>query len=233
MTNNKKPPRERLWALITRAGYSISELSKKLDYASVSGLSRYTNEKAGDRAVPYDVIKRLTPYLLNAGNPPITMEELLACTDVKAMPKPVVAAFQETVVEDGDGLVVVRYRVERGVFVRPEETRSYGASRIGVAKEYPQASQFVAVLGRSRAELGPVGTQLHCVSPELFAPSARVGRKVVVGVREGNLIEVRVGVVQSVNTDGDATILSYDTEHLNGVILGVVIGLYRRETNEK
>lgn len=224
------PPRLKLKALIERSGTSVSRLAKLLGYSHASGLSNYLQERVqGDRPIPYDVVRRLMPHLRGAGNPPITVEELLAVTDVRDVPKPIERAFVAAVVTDEDGLLQVRYRIEPGVLMRSGVNRSFGAARIGVSKEFPSGAQFVTVLGEEISGVGPAGTQLHCVSPEHFAQNSLVNKRVVFGVSVGpDVIEPVLGTVRK-GPDSETTVVVNDAgEVLQGRILGVVIGMYLR-----
>ncbi len=224
-TTNTKPPRVRLREMRERVGVSGGQLAARLGYASAAGYLKYEQEKAwGDKPIPYDVIKRLIPHFRGAGNPAVTVEELLAVSDAKAIPKAVSRAF-EAVVDDGQGLLTVKYRVESGVFVRIGHTRSLGASRVGTANEFPVQSQFVAVLSEEIKDIGPVGTQLHCVTPDQFPVESRRGKRCLMGVTASeDLMEITVGRIG--NDDG---LYGLDGLPRTGVLLGVMIGRYKRE----
>lgn len=222
---DNRPPRTRLADLIRRSGKSQTYLAKELGYSYTSGFNRYFSaDKQGDRPIPYDIVSRLIPHLRGAGSPPITLEELLACTDVKEIPKPVVRAFT-SIVDDGDGLVAVKYRIEAGTYVRRDNSRMYGASRIGMAKDYPAADQFVVVIADDDSEAGPRGTQLHCVRPRDVIDL--VGSRVVCGSMRDDLMEVRLGLVTGLD-DTNTPIIDCGGP-TGAVVLGRVIGVYKRE----
>lgn len=216
-----KPPRERLRDIRERAGFSGSQVARDLGYASAPGYLRYEQKsEQGDKPVPYDVVKKLIPLFKGRGDPPVTAEEMLALTDAKDIPSPLTRAF-EAVVSDGDGLVNVKYRVERDVYVRTEG-KAYGASRIGVLSKYPKEDQFVAVVVDDSEPTVPSGTQLVCVAPNNVSTHALRGRRVLVGktVSDG-VIEVSLG---KIGTDGTAFTLG--GLPLEGTILGVVVGSF-------
>lgn len=217
-----KLPRERLKALRERSGLSGSELARSLGYANPSGYFRFEQEKMqGTRPLPYEVVKRLIPILRGRGEPPITAEELLLLTDAKDIPKPIQQAFVSVVDSSGGGLLAVKYRIEKGVFVRVSSTRSYGASRLGVSALYPPDVQFAAVVSGDDSGL-PSGTQLHCVEPDAIPTGSIKGRRVLVGIPETEgIVEVTVG---KMGTDGNP--FSLDGMPLEGSILGVVIGAF-------
>jgi hypothetical protein len=132
------------------------------------------------------------------------------------------------VVNDGDGLVAVKYRVEAGTFIRLGAEKAYGASRVGVSKEFAAADQFVAVTTEDDPEIGPAGTNLHCVVPSAFAGRSITGRRVVCGsTTDGDLMEVTVGAIER-EVMGEPVVTT--REHWTSPrILGVIIGVYRRE----
>lgn len=215
-----KPPRERLRAIRERSGISGSQVARDLGYASPPGYIRYEQPRQGDEPIPYDLIKRLIPLLVGRGNPPVTAQELLELTDAKEIRKPVAQAFQ-SLVDDGDGLLSVKYRVESGVFIRPEAAKTFGASRVGVSRMYPASEQFVAAVTEDIGKHIEAGCQLHCVVADQVPIAHRAGKRAVVGVRDGGLIEVRVGRIAADNKTYDLDGLPMD-----GEVLGIVIGAY-------
>lgn len=219
------PPRLRLKALVERSGKTQTGLAKAIGFSFTSGFNRYFSaDKQQDRPIPFDIIQKLIPHLRGAGDPPITMEELLACTDAREIPKPVVQAFT-SIVDDGDGLVSVRYRIEAGTYIHRDSNRTYGASRIGMARDYPAADQFVAV-AVDGTEYEPRNTQFHCIVPR---GQSLEGKRVVFGTLEhGNLMEVGVGTVTGTDSEG-RPIVVHGVGHVSVVVLGVVIGVYKRE----
>lgn len=226
-----KQPREVLAELRSRAGMSVAKVAKELGYASPPGYARYEQAKVwGDKKIPHDVIRRLIPLWRGAGNPAIKAEELLAISDASnALPKPVIEQFQSVAtVDDGAGLLVVRYRVDPGTFTRETGNRMLGAARIGSSPSYPVASQFVAVTTDRIGEFC-AACQLHCIDPAQFSSARLEGKKVVVRVpyRGGDLSELTVGVVSKVE-DGEPIINGLDGMPVyGGVIVGVVIGFYQ------
>lgn len=225
MARDKKLPREALKELYERAGISEAKLSRELGYGSPAGLNRYTREsQQGDKPIPYKIIQRLIPFLRGAGNPPIMLEEILAVSDYQNIPKPVVKAFEAAVVNDGDGLLVVKYRIEAGVFLRLG-TKTYGASRIGVTGDYPASVQWVAV------DVDQPGVQWQCVDDEIFSTETLVSRQVIVGVPAGvgvnDVVEIRRGKVSAIR-NGSPVVYADDGDLLEGRILGVVVGKYER-----
>ena len=215
-----KLPRERLRSLRERAGISGSQVSRDLGYASAAGYLRYEQPTfAKDNPIPYDIVKRLIPMFVGRGNPPITAEEMLLLTDVRNIPAPVERAFS-SIVSEADGLLAVKYRIERGVYIRMSSSRSYGASKIGASKMYAAEDQFAAALVEASDGL-PQGTQFHCVLPTRFTQALLHNRRVIVGVKESDdLVEVRLGKMQS----GKA--FASNGMPLDGELLGVVVGSY-------
>jgi len=223
-----QPPRERLKEIVRRSGMSGSQIARELGYASPPGFLRYTQDKQGDQPIPFPVIKKLIPLVRGRGNPPITTEELMALTDAKELPKRVEQALVH-VVEDVDGFLVVRHRIESGVFVELDHARSLGSARIGVSKEYPAAAQFVVALSEDIRNVGKVGSQLHCVTPNQFGPAQMHGRRVVVAVpRAGapDLVSLRTGIVDQRNHL--PRIHDDEGAPADGDIIGVVVGIYSR-----
>ncbi len=224
MATHKKLPREVLKELYERAGISEAKLSRELGYGSSAGLNRYTREsQQGDKPIPYKIVQRLIPFLRGAGNPPITLEEILAVSDYQNIPKPVVKAFEAAVVNDGDGLLVVKCRIEAGVFLRLG-AKTYGAARIGVIGDYPASVQWVAV------DVDQPGVQWHCVDAEIFSTDLAT-RQVIVGVPAGvgvtDVVEIRRGKVSAVR-NGVPVVYADDGDLLEGRVLGVVVGKYER-----
>jgi len=204
---------------------SGGQLAKRLGYSSPSGYLKYEQEKhLGDRLIPDEVIRRLIPVMRGAGSPPITTEELLAISDVKQISRPVERAYVEAI-DDSQGLLPVSYRVESGVYIRANSTRSLGTSRIGSTPEFPSSSQFVAALAENIPDVGPPGSQLHCLRPSELNPKTMNGKRVLVGASaDSDLVELVIGRVGS-----DGSEYSLDGLPIEGCILGVIIGTYRRE----
>lgn len=220
---SQKPIYIRLKEIRERAGISGSQIARDLEYKSPSGYLRYEQPDQGNRPIPYDVVKRLIPLLRGRGDSPVTAEELLLLTDAKDLPKPVQQAFVG-IVSDGDGLLAVKYRVERNVYIKIDAARSYGASRIGVSRLYPSDAQWAAAVTEDIDDT-KAGTQLHCVAVDQFSETARRGRRVVIGVPiSGDIVEVAVA---RIGTDGVPH--GQDGMPVTGQVLGVVVGSYTPE----
>lgn len=215
-----KPIYLRLKDIRERAGISGSQIARDMGYKSPSGYLRYEQPIQGNNPIPYDVIKRLIPFLRGRGNPAVTAEELLALTDAKDIPKPIQQAFVG-LVSDGEGLLAVRYRVEPGVYVRSDAAKSYGASRIGGSTAYPTDAQWVAVVTEGNEKV-KANTQLHCVDPSAVANGVGKKRRVVIG------IPVHEGIVEIATacTDTEGGLYGADGLPIEGMILGYVIGAY-------
>jgi transcriptional regulator with XRE-family HTH domain len=226
----EKTPREKLRDIRVRAGYSAEKVAKTLNYASTSGYSRYEQEKVqGDELIPSDIIRRLIPLFRGAGSPPVTAEELLAISDLSVgLAKPVVQAFNTAaVVEDGEGLIVVRYTVKPKTYIDAEDRpSSQGASRIGVSPMFRTDMQFAVVLNAPTGAYTP-GSQLHCVDPSQVSEAVLTGAEVVVAVpyKDSGLAEVSVGRVSMIR-NGEPVINDLGGVPIDGTILGVVIGAY-------
>jgi len=218
------PPRERLKKLIERSGKSGSAIARDLGYQTPTGFLRYVQERQqGDKPVPFDIVRKLMPLLVGAGNPPIKPEELLACTDTKPPPKRIADAFL-TAAENVDELLRIRYRIEHGAYIKENQQRSLGTSRIASSDRFRVRNQFVSIMQYDHEMVGKRGTQLHCVSPSAWI-GPKKGTILVVGLREerSDLIEVSVGLCDS---DEPLVVSTIDEDVTNPVVLGVVIGRY-------
>lgn len=77
-----KLPREVLKELMERSGLSGLEIAKQAGYRSASGYYRLMQQQVqGDKLIAHEAIKRLIPVLRGRGNPPITLDELMAISD--------------------------------------------------------------------------------------------------------------------------------------------------------
>ena len=223
MPGKKKLPREELKALVARSGYSGSHIAKSLGYASPPGFLRYMQETyMGDKPIPFAVIKKLIPLIRGRGDPPITIEELMAISDATSIPKSIEQAFVSAVVDDADGFLRVQYRLEAGTYVKLSQRRSLGASRIGVSRQYDAESQFVVAVADTIKGFCVAGTQLHCVAPDQFA--SVIGKFVVMGVAADgtdDIVELRVARVEKTGMYCMQTLL------VEGPVIGVVVGAYQ------
>ena len=231
--SSKKTACERLKALRARTGLSTHDIARALGYASASSYHKYERPAAQKaRPIPIDIVRRLVPLFRGRGDPPVTEEEMLALTDLgTALPKSVVAEYMSPTVDDGKGLLVVRYRVEPGVFTAHAiGGRQYGASRIGASAEYDVQKQFVVVCVNGPDTWYKKGTQLHCVEPTEFPMSAMRKKHVVVAApyKGGELAEIVVAQVTTVEASG-LVMVGIDGVPVEGKVLGVVIGFYSRE----
>lgn len=225
----KKLPREMLADLLSRAGISGTQMARNLKYSSAPGFLRYLQEKdQGDKPIPMKILQRVAPFLRGVGDPKITMEEILACGETPSMAKPMAAALEHVV--DPDGLLLVKYRVEPGVYIRPGDNRVLGSSRIGPARDYPTAVQFVAQLASAVQDIGPAGTQLQCV-PMNADDSGLDGKRAIYlvpledGAQVGEVVAVKL-----TSTDRGLRAVSLHTgTPVDGSPLGLVIGVFRRE----
>lgn len=228
----KKLPREKLQELRARSGMSTHDIGRawKQGASSYHKYERAAAQK--ERPIPPHVVQRLLPLFVGKGQPPITAEEVMELTDFHTvLPRTVVAQYLSPTVDDGKGLLLVRYRVEAGVFVDEADTsRHYGAAIVGVSREYDAGKQFVAVCPDGGGKWYPKGTQLHCVNPTEFAQAALGGRRVIIAVpyKHGDLAQIAMAEVTNAMPDKFAMIGS-DGVPVSGKVIGVVIGAYIRE----
>lgn len=219
-------PYEKMKALIARSGRSVRSLAMQLGYSSTSGLNRYlTQAGQGNKPLPYDVVRRLLPHLVGAGAPPITTEEVLSTTDVRAVPKPVVQAVTAALYEAQDGVLPVKYRVEPGIYIKRGIAIVHGASQIAPSRDYAAAEQFVTV---ARESAKSDYTQYLCVRPSAYGGDVDGKTVVAERVEAGDLVEMVVGKATSVQ-DRAAVQTSGGDVHAGVVVVGVVIGRYTPE----
>lgn len=213
----RKAPREVLRDLRTRAGLSAAEVARKCGYSSTNGYIQYEYDAQADKLIPYRLVKKLLPLFVGRGTPPVTEDELIAITEVRtlrvdaaATPVGVVPSLSRS------GLLVVRYRVEAGVYLDATAagSRVYGESPIAPAMEIEASAQFAAVIPDDAKR-----TVLHCVKPAHVGQQWRKGRRCVCTVPRGNsgLVEV---VLRTYDEDGEVS---------GAIPVGVVIGAYSRE----
>lgn len=216
-----KLPRERLAELRVRSGLSVRDLAKMI-WATDSPGSYHRYERADtqrDRPIPIETATRLLQAFVGRGSPPITADEVMALTDVKRLPKSVVADYFTPPPQRGARpALMIRYRIEPGVYIRPGAEQNGEPASICASWMYGIARQFVAVV---RAKVGfgyRSGDELHCVDPVEFSEPALVGRKAVIAVpyKGNDLFEVGLKELHA-------------TDEQRPRVLGVVIGSYRQE----
>lgn len=209
----RKLPREMLRDLRMRAGLTAAEVARHCKYASTSGYNQYELEPHGEKLIPYKLVKQLLPLFVGKGSPPITGDELIEITEARSikldLPRPA-----DTVA--GNRLLVVRYRVEPGVYIEKTAagTKSYGEAGIAPAFDVEANAQFAAVVADD-----PKRTILHCVKPAQVGAGSRKGRSVVCLVPRGNsdLVEV---LLKTYDDKGEVP---------GATPVGVIIGRYSRE----
>lgn len=210
----KSTYREQLRKLRERSGVSGQQLARSLGYASASGYFAYEQERQGERPIPREFVERLVPLLHNVGNPPITLDDLYALTDRTggAVPK-------KLRVLDDKGLLIIRYRIEPGTYVKKHSlTRMFGASRIAPSLSYPVTEQFVAV--------DVSGDMLHCVEG-----AARIedGKRCILAVQFDSTELVEIVVGKAVARGDRYGFFTPEGMPVNGEVIGVVIGCYSKE----
>lgn len=197
-----KTPRELLEDLINRSGLTQTAVANLLGFSHTSGLNRYTREQTqGDRPIAVNIVKKLLPVLVGRGNPPITTDEVMSLTTLTGSGEATTAAAPA-----GPSLQV-RYRVEKGTYVKLGDQSAIGPAPICCAADFAPYSQFVVAQGRK---------YLHCVDKAQFSPGALMGKRAVVAVpfEKTSLHEIMVERV---------------SEKMSGRVLGIVIGTYERE----
>lgn len=211
-----KLPRETLRDLRLRSGLSAARIAKAVGYASTNGYITHEYEKWGDKPIPAKLVEKLIPLMVGRGSPPITTDELISISDVRRI-RALVPRQQSTPqshVPNGP-LVLVRYRVERGVYVDKDELprRSFGHAPFVPSAMYDSAVQFAAVVADDP------GLVLHCVDPDQVPADRRQNRRCVYLSERANtgLYEVLLGTF---NEAGEAP---------KGELVGVVIGAYSPE----
>lgn len=213
----RKAPREVLRDLRTRAGLSAAEVARKCGYSSTNGYIQYEYEAQGEKLIPYKLVKRLLPLFVGRGTPPVTEDELISISEARTLRVDAPSTPTGIVPSLGrSGLLVVRFRVEAGVFLDAGAagSRVYGESPIAPAMEIEASAQFAAVIPDD-----PKRTVLHCVKPTHVGADWRKGRRCVCTVARGNsgLVEV---VLRTYDEHGDVP---------GATPVGVVIGAYSRE----
>lgn len=198
-----KTPRELLEDLINRSGLTQTAVANLLGFSHTSGLNRYTRAQTqGDRPIAVNIVKKLLPVLVGRGNPPITAEEVMSLTTLTGSGEAAAA-----VASSAGPTLQVRYRVEKGTYVKLGDQSAIGPAPICCAADFAPYSQFVVVSGRS---------YLHCVDKSQFSPGALMGKRAVVAVpfEKTGLHEI---------------IIERVSEKMAGRVLGIVIGTYERE----
>jgi len=239
-TQPKELPRDALKRLWKRTGLSGIEVAKRAGYAAPSGFYALMQDRQGSRPIAHEAIKRLIPVFRGLGEPPVTVDELLAISDA-ASPGPVatqslstavtaaadtVAFGKETI---GGVLLPIRYRCERGTYVDTKApARNYGSSRIAVSTEYPMMAQCAAIVSdQHAAAMFKQSTHLHVVQRSAFNTAEMGGRTVILGTStRGDLVEVIVARVQRVDDGGELRFVSAAGDDVTGTVLGVVVGAY-------
>lgn len=211
----KKPPREVLKDIWRRSGLSAAHIARQAGYTSTAGFYNLMQERQGDRPIPATAIKRLIPILRGRGQPPITVDELVAISD--ATPGSDVAPSSSTVVamasvaaagadmveafREAPGVMLkIALRAERGTYIEIEGARrQYGVSRIGASPLYRMTDQFAVVVADDHAaELFRRGTVLHVVAVEAFPERDLTGRvAVAMAEKHPGIAEVVVGKIVS------------------------------------
>lgn len=240
----KKLPREVLKDIMKRAGMSGLEIAKQAGYNSASGFYRLMQPGVQeDRPISHEAMKRLIPVLRGRGNPPITIDELLAISDASPSMSPALAPalaqavtrsvdHAELVRDTGGERLPIRLRVERGVYIVPGVSKMYGAALISPSREFRVGSQFVAtVTDESALPTYRQGSQLHCVHPEEWASPERLVSKRVVAYASDGSNQYREIVIARVDRveDGRAVLSDAHGDPVSGEIAGVVVGAYNRE----
>ena len=199
----------------------------------------------GDRKIPYTLIQAITPLFVGRGNPPITVDELIAISEAHSVDalrrSPMAGEGTKLSVQDVSPVfpknpndvkpLMVRYRAERGVFMTDEtiRSRSFGVGPIVEATEYKE-DQACVLVGDSHAEpLYPAGTVLHIIDVKAYQPAQLKGKRCVINLAsKQGLREVAVGVISDIHGNTHV-IKSLDGEELDGDILGIVHRSLRRE----
>lgn len=252
------PPALRLKALRQRTRFSAREcaefLAKKLDKKGPGGkaISGHANTwqryedpspaQQGDRKIPYRIIKAIMPFLVGAGDPPITEEELLAVSEADDLGYQIADLKARVSVEralphyakDAAGvrLLRVKYLAEEDGYLTREmvEMRDLGLGPIAVESTIKQDQACVRVGDDHASSLYPKGTVLHVVHPSAYSPDGMEGRKVLVRQDvKGGLCRLVIGRVHAVR--GNRFVLKgiQDDKALPGEIIGVVFRSLREE----
>lgn len=143
-TSLASPPYVVLRALRNRTGMTQEQVTEAAGLPRTTYRS-YESGRFGDRVLPWLFVQQVAPVLVGKGRPAITLDELIAISEVRSVRTLLNSMRNQRMTPQDDRRLVIRYRASPGVFVdiATREKLGLGWSHMQPLPDAPAADQWV------------------------------------------------------------------------------------------